>query len=83
VRTGTELIDRARSGDATAFEQLLPPRQRAALILRDVLDFSAREVAALLGVTEQSVTSALKRARATLARELPSADQPAPPGYCH
>ncbi len=59
--------------------QLLPPRQRAALILRDVLDFPASETAAILGTTEQSVTSALKRARATLARELPSADTPAPP----
>jgi RNA polymerase sigma-70 factor (TIGR02960 family) len=59
--------------------QLLQPRQRAALILRDVLDFPASEVAAILDTTEQSVTSALKRARATLARELPSADTPAPP----
>jgi RNA polymerase sigma-70 factor (TIGR02960 family) len=59
--------------------QLLPPRQRAALILRDVLDYSAREVADLLETTEQSVTSALKRARATMARELPDTDQPPPP----
>jgi RNA polymerase sigma-70 factor (ECF subfamily) len=59
--------------------QLLPPRQRAVLILRDVLDFPASEVAAMLDATQQSVTSALKRARATLARELPPADTPAPP----
>jgi RNA polymerase sigma-70 factor (TIGR02960 family) len=58
--------------------QLLPPRQRAALILCDVLDFPAREVAGMLGTTEQSVASALKRARATLAREMPTADQPPP-----
>jgi RNA polymerase sigma-70 factor (ECF subfamily) len=58
--------------------QLLPPRQRAALILRDVLDFTAREVADILSTTEQSVTSALKRARATLAREMPTPDQPPP-----
>ena len=59
--------------------QLLPPRQRAALILRDVLDFPASEVAGMLDTTEQSVTSALKRARSTLSRELPSADAEPPP----
>ena len=55
--------------------QLLPPRQRAALILRDVLDFRASEAAGILATSEQSVESALKRARATLASHLP------PPGH--
>ena len=58
--------------------QLLPPRQRAVLLLRDVLDYSARETAQLLESTEVSVHSALKRARATLARERPQADRPPP-----
>ena len=59
--------------------QLLPPQQRAALILRDVLDFRASEAADILATSEQSVASALKRARATLARHLPPAGQEPPP----
>jgi RNA polymerase sigma-70 factor (ECF subfamily) len=58
--------------------QLLPPNQRAVLLLRDVLGYRAREAADLLGITQDAVTNALKRARARLA-ELHTAPQPPPP----
>jgi RNA polymerase sigma-70 factor (ECF subfamily) len=51
----------------------LPPRQRAALILQDVLRWRAGEVAELLGSTEVSVRSALQRARTAIAAHTPAA----------
>jgi RNA polymerase sigma-70 factor (TIGR02960 family) len=59
--------------------QLLPPRQRAALVLRDVLGFNAAETAQILETTTAAVTETLQRVRATFQENLPAADrEPAP-----
>lgn len=52
--------------------QHLPPRQRAALVLRDALGYDTAEAAAVLGSSEGSVKGALQRARATLDERLPA-----------
>ena len=68
--------DELRQALAAAL-RLLPPRQRAVLILGDVLRWRADEVADLLGTSVASVNSARQRAHATLAAKAPSADGPA------
>jgi RNA polymerase sigma-70 factor (ECF subfamily) len=59
--------------------QLLPPRQRVALVLRDVLGYRASEAAAMIDATEASVESALKRARVALNDRLVDAQDREPP----
>ena len=59
--------------------QYLPARQRAVLILRDVLNWPAAEVADLLDTTATAVNSGLRRARAQIARALPAEEEVAEP----
>jgi RNA polymerase sigma-70 factor (ECF subfamily) len=59
--------------------QALPPRQRAVLILRDVLGFANSQVADILDSSEDAAASALKRARATMRDKVPTATESQPP----
>ena len=72
----------SREGIRLAFVaalQYLSARQRAVLIMRDVLQWPAAEVAELLGMTTTAVNSGLRRARAQLAQALPAEDELAEP----
>jgi RNA polymerase sigma-70 factor (TIGR02960 family) len=81
VAPGPDARYEAKESIALAFVtglQHLPPRQRAVLVLRDVLGFSAAEVGEMLDSSEASVNSGLQRARASLDARLPVSRDRAP-----
>jgi len=81
---GPEATYEAREAISLAFItalQALPPRQRAVLILRDVLGFPTSQVADILDCSENSAASALKRARATMRRQFPPSPARQPPPH--
>lgn len=78
---GPEALAESRETVALAFIALLqglPPKQRAALLLKDVLGWSAEEIAEALALSVSSVNSALHRSRQAVAREEPSPEEPPP-----
>ncbi len=82
TRDDPAAVAAARAGTRLALVaawQYLPARQRAFLILRDVLEWPAADVADLLGTTTTAVNSGLRRARTLVARALPAQDDVAEP----